>query len=98
MRLTIQIFFCILVAGITLFAYIDKQNGIVELRLAIPVLDNEIKAVQEENTRLKYEIERFESPIHLMELARKPEFSHLRYPQMSHVTVLTEPSLEDAKP
>ena len=71
---------CILTAGITLFGYIEKQNELTELRLAIPVLTKAVKSMQEENIRLMYEIEQFESPIHLMELMKKPEFSHLKYP------------------
>lgn len=83
MNLTINLFICIAVAGLFLFAYIDKQNELTELRLAIPVLAKEVKAIQEENTRLRYEIERFENPILLMELRRKPEFSHLKYPYLN---------------
>lgn len=78
-----RVFICIVVAGVSLFAYIDKQNELTELRLMIPSLTKEVKSIQEENIRLKYEIERFESPIHLMELMRKPEYSHLKYPYLS---------------
>lgn len=78
-----RVFICIAVAGLTLFAYIDKQNELTGLRLLIPALTKEVKGIQEENIRLKYEIERFESPIHLMEMMRKPEFSHLKYPYLS---------------
>ncbi|HEV8050879.1 MAG TPA: hypothetical protein VGP47_00175 [Parachlamydiaceae bacterium] len=76
----LRLFICILAAGLTLFGYIEKQNELTELRLAIPSLAKEVKSLQEENIRLTYEIEHFESPIHLMELMRKPEFSHLKYP------------------
>jgi hypothetical protein len=75
-----RIVVCILAAGITLFGYVEKQNELTELRLAIPVLTKAVKSLQEENIRLMYEIEQFESPIHLMELMKKPEFSHLKYP------------------
>ncbi|MBA3816446.1 MAG: hypothetical protein H0X29_08000 [Parachlamydiaceae bacterium] len=78
--LSLRFFVCIFVAGIALFAYIDKQNELTELRLALPALAKNVRSIQEENTRLKYEIESFESPIHLMELMRKPEFGHLKYP------------------
>jgi hypothetical protein len=71
---------CIVAAGLTLFAYIEKQNELTELRLAIPVLAKKVKNLEDEKIRLTYEIERFESPIHLMELMHKPEFSHLKYP------------------
>lgn len=79
----LRIFSCILAAGFTLFSYIEKQNELTELRLAIPSLAKEVKNLQKENIRLKYEVKHFESPIHLMELMRKPEFSHLKYPYLS---------------
>jgi len=84
----IRITFCIFVVGLALFVYIDHLNRLTELRLAIPAITKETKGILEENTRLKYEIERFESPIHLMELLRKPEFSHLKYPYVRDVVVL----------
>jgi hypothetical protein len=79
---------CILTAGITLYAYIDKQNELIELRLALPVLAKAVKNIQDENQRLQYEIDRFESPIHLMELAGKPEFGHLKYPYIKDMVFL----------
>jgi len=85
-----RILICILVAGLTLYAHIEKNNELVELRLAIPLLNRDVKAAQEENMRLQYEIERFESPVHLMELARKPEFSHLKYPRTTDVILLPQ--------
>lgn len=88
--MVIQIFICILVAGITLYIYIDKQNELTGLRLAVPALAKEVKLIQEENMRMQYEIDRFESPIHLMELARKPEFSHLKYPHQDELVMLPE--------
>jgi hypothetical protein len=100
MVLSIWIFICIASAGLFLYAYIDKQNELTELRLAIPVLSKEVKAIQEENIRLQYEIDRFESPIHLMELSRKPEFGHLRYPYLPDVVILPSRSalhLENAQ-
>ncbi len=82
LHIIIRMFFCIAAAGIALYSYIDKQNDLTELRLAIPVLAKEVKGIQEENIRLHYEIDRFESPLHLMELMRKPEFSHLKFPYL----------------
>jgi hypothetical protein len=94
----LRLFICILAAGFTLFAYIEKQNELTELRLAIPLLAKEVKDLQEGNIRLTYEIEHFESPIHLMELMRKPEFSHLKYPLLSDIVFLPEgTSLRDSK-
>ncbi len=87
----LRVLFCIGVAWWTMYSYIVKQNELTELRLAIPTLHKEVKALSEENQRLKYEIEQFESPIHLMELAHKPEFSHLKYPTFNEIVILEEP-------
>lgn len=81
----IKLFICIIAAATTLYAYILKQNEVTELRLAIPTLGKEVRQIHDENTRLQYEIDQFESPIHLMELARKPEFGHLKYPYLKDV-------------
>lgn len=75
-----RIFFCIFITGLTLLSYIEKQNELTELRLAIPLLTKEVKSLQEKNTQLAFEIGLLENPIHLMELMRKPEFKHLKYP------------------
>jgi hypothetical protein len=83
LRLVIRLYVCIITAGLTLYAYIEKQNELTELRLAIPALAKEVKTLNEENTRLTYAIEQFESPILLMETMRKAEYSHLKYPYLN---------------
>ncbi len=88
--MSLWLFICIASAGLFLYAFIDKQNELTELRLAIPALSKDVKAIQDENVRLQYEVDRFESPIHLMELSRKPEFGHLRYPYIRDVLILAE--------
>ena len=87
-RWMIKIFVCILAAGWALYAYIDKLNELTHLRLIIPILMREVKSIQEENARLQYEVDRFESPIHLMELSRKPEYGYLKYPHAGEVVIL----------
>ena len=90
MGLIIRLWICICFAGLILYKYIDKSNGLTELQLSIPILNKEVKEINEKNLELKYAIEQFESPIHLMELARKPEFGHLKYPYSNEVIVLPE--------
>lgn len=84
----VRITFCIFMAGLTLNLYINDLNKLTSLRLAIPALIKEVKSIHDENIQIQYEIERFESPIHLMELLRKPEFSHLHYPYVADVLIL----------
>ncbi|CCB86912.1 MULTISPECIES: hypothetical protein [Parachlamydia] len=86
-----QILVCISCAAFTLYGLIDRQNELTELRLAIPSLKKEVERIEKDNIRLSYEIDRFESPIHLMELQRKPEFGHLHYPYKNDIVVLEEP-------
>ena len=68
--------------------YIDKQNGLTELRLTIPALAKDVQKIREENIQLQYEIDNFESPIHLMELAGKPSFGHLKHPYLKDILML----------
>lgn len=94
MNLLIRLFLCIFFAGWMLYKYIDELNVLTELRLSIPALAKEVKEIDEKNLELQYEIEKFESPIHLMELLRKPEFGHLRYPSIDKVMQVPESSPE----
>lgn len=94
MLYNIRIFACIFAVSIALYAYIEKHNELTELRIALPTLAKEVHAIHEENKRLGYEIDRFESPIHLMELSKKPEFSHLKYPYQDDIVKL---SIENAE-
>ena len=76
----VKLFVCLGVFSLCLFSYLEKQNELTELRLYAPKLAKEIKSLNEENTRLRYEIEQFESPDNLMRLSRDTRFSHLRHP------------------
>lgn len=88
MNRILSVFLCIFAFGLTLFFYIDKSNELTILRLAIPQVEKEVKKLKLENEKLKFEIEQFESPIHLLELSKKPEYSHLKYPLTSDVLLL----------
>jgi hypothetical protein len=90
MGLLIRLLICISFAGLVLYKYIDKLNDLTGLRLSIPVLQREVKEIEEKNLELHYAIECFESPVHLMELARKPEFGHLKYPSTEEIILLPE--------
>jgi len=79
---------CIFFFGFSLYSYIDKQNELTDLKLRIPRIAKEIKSIREENTRLQYEIERFESPEHLMELAK--EYGHLKHPALQEILTVKE--------
>jgi hypothetical protein len=90
MGVFIRLLICIAAVSLTLYKYIDKLNELTELRLSIPILSKEVKDIHEKNLELQYAIEQFESPLHLMELAQKPEFGHLKYPMLADIVFLPE--------
>ena len=90
MGLLIRLLICIFFAGLMLYKYINKLNDLTELRLSNPILAREVKEVHEQNLELQYAIDCFESPLHLMELADKPEFGHLKYPTLNEILLLPE--------
>lgn len=86
----LRVFLCISCLSFCLYSSIDWQNEVTLRRLQIPVLAQEIKELKEANTRLQYEIDFFESPEHLIELARQSEFSYLKYPTASDIVLIQE--------
>lgn len=92
-----RLFLCIFIFGSYLYKYIDKQNKLTELRLQIPQLTKEVREIYEENAKLQYEVEQFESPAHLMELSQKPEFSHLKHPLVKDIIILPKNHFHGAK-
>lgn len=74
-----KVFICISGCGLMLYSYINTQNALCARRLLLPALAKEVSVLHEENTRLRFEIERFEDPKHLMELANQQTYRHLKY-------------------
>lgn len=94
-RVIWQVFACILITGFTLYAYIQKLNQLTELRITIPLVEKELRKIHEENTRLEYAINQFENPVHLMQLQRNPEYSHLKVPSLDQVIVLPQGTIPE---
>lgn len=93
---SLKLLICLVLACMTLYAFIAKGNQVTEIRLAIPALAKKVRILREENSRLSYEIEQFESPIHLMEIMHRAELSHLKFPHDAEVIALPEPHPLDA--
>lgn len=84
----ISISICLLFFGACLYSYLDMQNALTKMRIEVPKIARSVKAVEEENVRLKYAIEAFENPQALMQLARGKAFSHLKFPLVKEVVTL----------
>jgi hypothetical protein len=97
MAFLVRIFISVFIVGITLYAYIDKINTLTELRIQVPELAKELKNREEEIVRLQFEKEKFENPISLMELSRKPAYGHLKHPILTEIitvdTTRPEPTI-----
>lgn len=97
-RVFIQVACCVGVFGCCLCSYVNTQNAVTRLRLEIPIFSQELSKLKEQNNRLKYEIDLFESPEHLMQLARCSEFSHLKYPTLQEVLTVSEAIISPKSP
>lgn len=86
----IQIGVCLSVFGLCLYSYLDRQNSLTKMKIQLPQTEKEIQLVREENRRLSYQIEQFESPSHLIELAHRPEFGHLKHPILKEILTVPE--------
>ena len=89
-NLLLRLGFCLSVCGLCLYSYLEMQNDLTQLKIKLPEVDQEIRLVKEENRRLSYEIDQFQSPSHLIELAHRPEFSHLKHPVLQEILTVPE--------
>lgn len=80
-----------------LYAYVHKHNTLIEMRIRLPLLAKELQTTEEENERLKFSIEKFENPLHLMEIARKPQYAHLKHPLITDIIELKVSDDESSK-
>lgn len=88
--LILKITICLFVFALCLFSYIEKQNELTSLKIKLPQVAMEIEDLQERIKKMKYEVDSFENPNYLMDLVRKPQFSHLKHPFVEDVLMLPE--------
>jgi hypothetical protein len=81
----IRLLICVSCFSTALYFYLDKHNQIMKIRYVIPTTEDAINTVMEQNAALTYEIEKFESPLNLMQLLQQPEYSHLRHPELADI-------------
>ena len=86
----VQLLVCIVCFSMFFYLYLNKQNELTKSRLEIPVITKEIKELKEENDRLKYEIDSFESPTNLMKLMKESKFKHLKNLPTDDILIIDE--------
>ncbi len=83
-----RVLICIFAFILQLYFYIDRQNDLTELQIKLPKLAKDVKKLNEENVGLRFEVDRFENPAHLLNLAKNFEFSHLKHPVLDEVLMV----------
>ena len=82
--------FLIVVLSFCLHFYVEKQNQLTKVKIQIPKLVKEIQLLKEESRQFLFQIDRFENPYHLMEMARMPQYSHLKHPFLENILTLPQ--------
>ena len=90
MRGIVQVGICVSVFGWCLYSYMNQQNALTRVKMQLPQVEKEMQMIREESRRLSYQIDLFESPSHLIELAHAPEFSHLKHPILREILTVPE--------
>ena len=90
MMILAKLTFCVAVFGGCLYSYLQLQNRATELKIALPEQEKIVAKIREENCRLQYQVDLFEQPGHLIELAHRPEFSHLKHPVLREILTVSE--------
>ncbi|MCH9632905.1 MAG: hypothetical protein S4CHLAM6_12490 [Chlamydiae bacterium] len=84
-----RVLICLVVFGLGSFLYVDQLNQQTALRFQIPAIEKEIEEITQQNVQLAFQLENFNNPQHLLELAKQPEYSHLKFPFMEEVMVIS---------
>ena len=88
--LIFRLLVCLVVSSFCFYKILQKQNLINYYSLHIPKVTKELKVLEEENLKLKFCIDQFESPDHLMQLVKSAPYAHLRFPVVKDVVHLPE--------
>ena len=72
-----KILICVISFSVALCAYLNARNDVTRLMIHLPRLSHELSLIEEGNTILKFEVERFENPSFLLGLLNTQEYAHL---------------------
>ena len=86
----IRIILSLAVCMTSIFSYVSLQNTVTRLKIQIPKIEKQLLAINDEISHLQFEVDQFESPDRLMDLACHPDFSHLKHPYLKDIEVVSE--------
>jgi cell division protein FtsL len=89
-KTVIKITSIILMFAFCFYLCIEKQNQFTSKRIEIVGLAKEIDQLKAQNKKLSYEIDQFENPSRLLQLAQHAEYAHLKHPFVKDVLSMKE--------
>ena len=84
------LFLCIFFSAFLLCIYIDRQNELIQLKIELPLLAEQVKALEEENQILELKLNELHNPKNLLQYLRLPQLSHLKHPLPEDIVVIEE--------
>ncbi|MGE3954729.1 MAG: hypothetical protein AB7F31_06065 [Parachlamydiales bacterium] len=81
MSVVVRLIGCLVFFGGILALFLEQNNRLMQLRIKLPQLEQEVAMKRDREQTLRYAIEERESPQRLLEASRKPEFAHLEFPR-----------------
>lgn len=76
------------VAGLA-YLWLDRNNQLAQARLQIAPLQAACQTATREQTRLLFDIDAFENPLHMHRLLQQDRYRHLHFPRLHEVIFLT---------
>ncbi len=83
-----SIIVCFVSTAICFSLIIRDTLSLTQLKMDVPEIEQEVKTIEGEIDRLNVEITAFKSPINLIQLLKKPTYSHLSQPFEEDVIIL----------
>ena len=90
-----KVLWCVFFFSILTYFYLDSQNQLIQRKFKLEPLISNVQKLKEQNRHLYYEIQSFESPSNLMELAKNDSYRHLTYPKANLVAKLKDVQPDD---
>lgn len=81
---------CICLFGAFLVRHVQRQNDLTRLRLEIPQIAMQARALEERALQLQEEVGKLQTPKILLEQLDRSEFAHLRAPLPQQIWMLEE--------
>ena len=72
-----KILICVISFSVALCALLHGRNHVTKQMIHLPRLSHELALIEEQNTILRFEVEKFENPSRLLHLLQTEEYAHL---------------------